>query len=226
MIGRIIIDHRAPHTTTRHASVRTTRKKIFIFGRTPTTSICKMRISIFALSSLVLTGLNLNSASCFQTSSRWPPTETLPRQQSKLLPRKTSPLRQQDHPIRLPIHTKTTLQSESNPNQMFEALSSSRESDFKPGNCNFFYNDEVSSHLHGYMLLVALFAAKDPVRRDHTVSLDWWAFDKTSHAWVHISYLMYRYSWVRLSFWRRWQQQQQWPINYQPTPASQHWWRR
>lgn len=31
----------------------------------------------------------------------------------------------------------------------------------RPGGSNFFYNDEVASHLHGYMFLVGTFAARD-----------------------------------------------------------------
>lgn len=42
---------------------------------------------------------------------------------------------------------------------VYQLLSTPR--DQKPGQCNFFYNDEVMSHLHGYMLLVGLFAAAD-----------------------------------------------------------------
>ena len=42
---------------------------------------------------------------------------------------------------------------------MYKLLSTPR--DEKPGQCNFFYNDEVMSHLHGYMLLIGLFAAAD-----------------------------------------------------------------
>jgi len=49
---------------------------------------------------------------------------------------------------------------------LFGLLKSGRESDFKPGNANFFYNDEVMSHLHGYVFLVGLFFAQDPVRAE------------------------------------------------------------
>lgn len=43
---------------------------------------------------------------------------------------------------------------------LYQLLSTTREE--LPGQCNFFYNDEVMSHLHGYMLLVGLFIASDP----------------------------------------------------------------
>jgi hypothetical protein len=40
--------------------------------------------------------------------------------------------------------------------------------DNKPGCSNFFYNDEVTSHLHGYMFLIGSVAATDEVRRTVT----------------------------------------------------------
>ena len=48
---------------------------------------------------------------------------------------------------------------ETTRNPIYQLLSTPR--DDEPGRCNFFYNDEVMSHLHGYMLLVGLFAARD-----------------------------------------------------------------
>lgn len=46
---------------------------------------------------------------------------------------------------------------------LYEMLAGPGLDDEKAGT-NFFYNDEVISHLHGYMLLVGLFGARDPVR--------------------------------------------------------------
>lgn len=48
-------------------------------------------------------------------------------------------------------------------NPVYQLLSTSE--DCKPG-LEFFYNDEVISHLHGYVFLVGLFGAKDEVSRD------------------------------------------------------------
>ena len=48
-------------------------------------------------------------------------------------------------------------------NPIFQMLSTPRDS--KPGRSNFFYNDEVTSHLHGYMFLIGSIAANDEVRR-------------------------------------------------------------
>jgi hypothetical protein len=46
-------------------------------------------------------------------------------------------------------------------NKLFRLLETGR--DQKPNRGNFFYNDEVSSHLYGYMYLVGFFAAQDPL---------------------------------------------------------------
>jgi len=73
-------------------------------------------------------------------------------------------------PLLLPL-TRLSSNQRKNPEDdassssfLFDLLASGRESDFKPGNANFFYNDEVVSHLHGYVFLVGLFFAQDPVR--------------------------------------------------------------
>jgi hypothetical protein len=47
-------------------------------------------------------------------------------------------------------------------NPIYQLLSTPRDN--KPGRSNFFYNDEVVSHLHGYMFLVGSLAAYDEVR--------------------------------------------------------------
>lgn len=60
--------------------------------------------------------------------------------------------------------TTTTLAASKNKNSdieppLYKLLATSDES--KPGRSDFFYNDEVVSHLHGYMLLVGVFGALD-----------------------------------------------------------------
>eukprot|EP00536_Pseudo-nitzschia_multiseries_P008648 jgi/Psemu1/287941/fgenesh1_pg.222_\ len=49
--------------------------------------------------------------------------------------------------------------SNSNNNAAFAMLATDRDN--KPNQGNFFYNDEVISHLYGYMYLVGFFAAQD-----------------------------------------------------------------
>jgi hypothetical protein len=52
------------------------------------------------------------------------------------------------------------MMSPTNNNPVYELLSSPNDPIMKRSNMNF-YNDEVISHLHGYMLLVGLFGARD-----------------------------------------------------------------
>jgi hypothetical protein len=48
---------------------------------------------------------------------------------------------------------------------IYQLLSTPRDKNRKPGGSNmFFYNDEVASHLHGYMFLVGGLLALDEVR--------------------------------------------------------------
>ncbi len=55
--------------------------------------------------------------------------------------------------------SRTTTTTTTTRNFVFEALSTDR--DMTPNQGTFFYNDEVISHLYGYMYLVGFFAAQD-----------------------------------------------------------------
>lgn len=55
----------------------------------------------------------------------------------------------------------TANDNNDNRNAVYDFLATPNETE--PGSCNFFYTDEVMSHLHGYMLLFGLFAAQDEV---------------------------------------------------------------
>lgn len=59
----------------------------------------------------------------------------------------------------LPAKTNCNVEEAPSRNPLYKALATPDES--KCGRSDFFYNDEVISHLHGYMLLVGLFAAQD-----------------------------------------------------------------
>jgi hypothetical protein len=116
------------------------------------------RETTLAVVILFMLGMPWNPVHCFQQHQHRHPVDM----------KITSPLRwrfsvSQDYTRISHDQTKLCSSSKSEQSAIFVALSSSRESDYKPGNCNFFYNDEVSSHLHGYMLLVSLFAAQDQI---------------------------------------------------------------
>lgn len=68
--------------------------------------------------------------------------------------------------------TVNDLSNQKNP--IYQLLSTPRDN--KPGCSNFFYNDEVISHLHGYMFLIGGLAARDEVRMRSTAKVRYSVF--------------------------------------------------
>ena len=59
------------------------------------------------------------------------------------------------------LHASSKSSKEKSTNFVYSLLATDR--DQKPNRGNFFYNDEVMSHLYGYMYLVGFFFAQDPL---------------------------------------------------------------
>lgn len=59
------------------------------------------------------------------------------------------------------LHASKSPENSDEKNRLYTLLETGR--DQKPNRGNFFYNDEVSSHLYGYIYLVGFFAAQDPI---------------------------------------------------------------
>jgi hypothetical protein len=100
---------------------------------------------------------------------------------------------------------------------IYRLLCTPRDKNRKPGGSNiFFYNDEVASHLHGYMFLVGGLLALDEVREYRTSELGLYIADISCKfsPFLSNSYRLLFLSFVRLL---RLQREQHWQELYPPT---------
>lgn len=112
---------------------------------------------------------------------------------------------------------KSETQSPEEERTIYQLLCTPRDKNRKPGGSNiFFYNDEVASHLHGYMFLVGGLLALDEVREYSTSELGVYTSDFSFKfsPFLSNSNRLLSLSFVHL---HRLQREQHWQELYQPT---------